>query len=74
MNISAGLDLSVAVREFPLKPGPVDYLLYVDGKAMGVVEAKPEGVDRGIVHAHVVSTLPPVPHTRSPPSRANRSP
>ncbi len=41
MNISAGL--GVAVREFPLKTGYADYLLYVDGKAAGVIEAKPEG-------------------------------
>ncbi len=41
MNISAGL--GVAVREFPLKTGFADYLLYVDGKAAGVIEAKPEG-------------------------------
>ena len=33
----------VAVREFPLKTGFADYLLYVDGKAIGVIEAKPEG-------------------------------
>ncbi len=35
----------VAVREFALKSGhgTADYLLYVDGKAAGVVEAKPEG-------------------------------
>src|SRR5947209_9537769 len=33
----------VAVREFPLKGGPVDYLLYVDGAATGAVEAKKEG-------------------------------
>ena len=35
----------VAVREFRLKPGhgSADYLLYVDRKAAGVVEAKPEG-------------------------------
>ena len=37
MNISAGL--GVAVREFPLSTGDADYLLYVDGKACGVVEA-----------------------------------
>lgn len=41
MNLSAGL--GIAVREFPLKTGHADYLLYVDGKAAGVVEAKPEG-------------------------------
>src|SRR6266516_3807187 len=35
----------VAVREFVLKKphGRVDYLLFVDGKAVGVVEAKKEG-------------------------------
>jgi type I restriction enzyme, R subunit len=35
----------VAVREFPLKTGHgrADYLLYVDGKAAGAVEAKKEG-------------------------------
>ena len=35
----------VAVREFPLKSGhgTADYLLYVDGKVVGVVEAKPAG-------------------------------
>ena len=35
----------VAVREFPLLSGHgfADYLLYVDGRAVGVVEAKPEG-------------------------------
>jgi type I site-specific restriction endonuclease len=30
----------VAVREFPLANGQADYLLYVDAKAIGVVEAK----------------------------------
>jgi type I restriction enzyme R subunit len=43
----ADLDLSaaagIAVREFPLWTGTADYLLYVGGKALGVVEAKPEG-------------------------------
>src|ERR1700709_169957 len=43
----AGMDLSagpgIAVREFPLKGGFADYLLYADRRAVGVVEAKPEG-------------------------------
>ncbi len=45
----AGLNVhaarGVAVREFSLRPGhgTADYLLYVDGWAAGVVEAKPEG-------------------------------
>src|SRR2546423_645947 len=41
MDISAGL--GVVVREFPLKSGCADYLLYVDGRVVGVIEAKPEG-------------------------------
>jgi type I restriction enzyme, R subunit len=36
----------VAIRNFTLKPGHgfADYLLYVDGRAAGVIEAKKEGV------------------------------
>lgn len=41
MNLGAGPGL--AVTEFPGAHGPADYLLYVDGKAIGVVEAKPVG-------------------------------
>ena len=43
MNLSAGR--GVAVREFRLTTGHgfADYLLFVDGKAVGVLEAKPEG-------------------------------
>ena len=43
VNLYAGP--GVAVREFSLKSGhgKADYLLYVDRKAAGVVEAKPEG-------------------------------
>ena len=42
-NLSAGR--GIAVREFPLKPGhgEADYLLFVDGSPLGVVEAKKEG-------------------------------
>lgn len=35
--------LGVVVREYPTASGPADYLLLVDGKACGVVEAKKEG-------------------------------
>jgi type I restriction enzyme R subunit len=41
MHISARL--GVAIREFPLKTGEADYLLYADGEIIGVIEAKPEG-------------------------------
>jgi type I restriction enzyme R subunit len=33
----------VAVRELSFKTGEPDYTLFVDGKALGTVEAKPEG-------------------------------
>src|SRR4029077_9974869 len=42
INLSAAQ--GVAIREALLKGGDeVDYLLFVDGKAIGTVEAKPEG-------------------------------
>lgn len=34
----------VAVREFPTSSGPCDYLLFVGGKACGVIEAKKAGI------------------------------
>ncbi len=40
LNRYAGL--GVAVREFPLATGEADYLLFVDGKAIGVVDATVE--------------------------------
>lgn len=36
--------IGVVVREFQLPAGPCDYLLFIDGKAAGVIEAKREGV------------------------------
>ncbi|HUI28336.1 MAG TPA: type I restriction-modification enzyme R subunit C-terminal domain-containing protein [Candidatus Kryptonia bacterium] len=44
VNLTAGR--GIAVREYPLVRGHgyADYLLYVDGKAAGVIEAKKEGV------------------------------
>src|SRR5438132_13426947 len=42
INLSAGQ--GIAIREALLKDrDEVDYLLFVDGKAIGTVEAKPEG-------------------------------
>src|SRR3990170_8068258 len=40
-NLSASR--GVAVRELSFKTGEPDYTLFVDGKAIGTVEAKPEG-------------------------------
>ena len=43
MNLAAGR--GVAVREFKMAPGHgfADYMLFVDGQAVGVLEAKPVG-------------------------------
>ena len=41
LNIAAGP--GIAVREFKLQAGFADYLLYLDIRAAGVLEAKPEG-------------------------------
>ncbi|PZO17570.1 MAG: restriction endonuclease subunit R, partial [Burkholderiales bacterium] len=50
-NIHAGIGTvkGVAIREFPLNPGHgfADYLLYVNGKACGVIEAKKAGATLG---------------------------
>lgn len=40
INFSAGL--GIAVREYTTDVGPADYVLFVDKKALGVIEAKPE--------------------------------
>src|SRR5437773_2303688 len=41
INLSAGR--GIAIREGLVKGGEADYLLFGDGKALGTVEAKPEG-------------------------------
>ena len=48
LDLTAGR--GIAVREFPMKPGFgfADYLLYLDRKAAGAVEAKAEGTLTGV--------------------------
>ncbi|HKZ94937.1 MAG TPA: type I restriction-modification enzyme R subunit C-terminal domain-containing protein [Candidatus Bathyarchaeia archaeon] len=46
-DLSLGASLGVVVRNFPLMSGFADYLLFVDRKAVGAVEAKPEGTTLG---------------------------
>ncbi|KPL15190.1 hypothetical protein AMJ74_01925, partial [candidate division WOR_3 bacterium SM1_77] len=45
LNLSVGL--GVVIKEFPLKTGHADYMLFIDSKAAGVIEAKPEGSTLG---------------------------
>ena len=40
--------LGVAVREYPTSTGPVDYALFVDGKPVGVIEAKKDDLGESI--------------------------
>ena len=40
IDLNAGL--GVAVREYQTDVGPADYVLFIDKKAVGVIEAKPE--------------------------------
>jgi type I restriction enzyme R subunit len=42
-KLNLGVCLGVAVREYPTESGPTDYLLFVDRKPVGVIEAKPTG-------------------------------
>lgn len=41
-QINLNVGLGIAVREYQTDVGPVDYALFVDKKAVGVIEAKPE--------------------------------
>ncbi len=43
-NINLSASLGVAVCELSFKTGEPDYTLFVDSKAIGTVEAKPEGI------------------------------
>jgi type I restriction enzyme, R subunit len=42
-NFDPTASRGIAIREFPLKAGFADYMLFVDRQAVGVVEAKKEG-------------------------------
>lgn len=46
-QLNLGAALGVVVREFPLKTGSADYMLFVDRRAAGVIEAKPVGTTLG---------------------------
>lgn len=55
INVNLHASRGVAIREFPLERGFgfADYLLYVDGKAAGVIEAKKAGVFAGSYREHL---------------------
>ena len=39
-KLNLSVSLGVAIREFPTSTGEVDYALFVDGRPVGIVEAK----------------------------------
>lgn len=43
-ELNLGASLGIAVREFPLGKDSADYLLFVDRKAVGAIEAKAKGI------------------------------
>ncbi len=70
-NLNLSSNLGIAVREFPLKGGiTADYLLFVNRKAVGVIEAKPEGTTLGGVSEQsqrYLESLPEnIPHYKLP--------
>ena len=42
-GIDPKASLGLAIREYQTDTGPADYVLFIDRKPVGVVEAKPEG-------------------------------
>ena len=60
-QMNLGESPGVAVREYPMSPGPTDYLLFVERRAVGVIEAKPEGTTLSGVSEQTEKYLTGVP-------------
>lgn len=54
-RLNRSVSLGVAVREFPTSTGQVDYALFVDGRPVGVVEAKRSKAGQSITDVEVQS-------------------
>ena len=54
-RLNPSASLGVAVREFPTSTGEVDYALFVDGRPVGVVEAKRSEAGQSITDVEVQS-------------------
>jgi type I restriction enzyme R subunit len=69
-NLNLAASLGVAVREFPLKTGSADYMLFVNRKAAGVIEAKPVGSTLGGVDwqsdKYTIGLPDTLPHYQKP--------
>ena len=68
--LNLGASVGVAVREFPLSTGKADYLLFVDRKAVGVIEAKKVGTTLSHVEdqseKYTVGLPKDIPHVELP--------
>lgn len=62
-DLNLGASLGVAIREFPLKTGFADYLLFVNRKAVGVIEAKATGITLSGVEDQTAAYLTGLPKT-----------
>ena len=60
-NLNLGASVGIAIREFPLGRSHVDYLLFIDRKAAGVIEAKPAGTTLSGVAEQSQSYITEVP-------------
>ena len=69
-QMDLGESLGVAVREYPMSSGFADYLLFINRRAVGVIEAKPEGTTLGGVSEQTEKYLRGVP----PPLSAYQKP
>lgn len=69
-KLNLGASTVIAVREFPLKNGFADYLLFVNRLAVGVIEAKKEGMTLAGVSEQTASycdSMPSeIPHVKEP--------
>jgi type I restriction enzyme R subunit len=69
-ELNLGVSLGVVVHDFPLKTGFADYMLFVDRRAVGVVEAKPEGTTLSGVaeqsEKYLVGLPDNIPHVMDP--------
>jgi type I restriction enzyme R subunit len=67
LNLAAGL--GVAVREFQTDAGPCDYLLFIDKRPAGIIEAKKEGVLLTGIESQTRDYADKLPKWTNPPLR-----
>ncbi|MBK8945452.1 MAG: DEAD/DEAH box helicase family protein [Ignavibacteriae bacterium] len=69
-HLNLGESLGVAIREYPTNSGPADYILFVERKAVGVIEAKSEGTTLSGVseqtYKYAANFKSEIPHVKLP--------